>query len=123
MNMFILNDVNYTRHILMPTYKVQREAVTKEWEDATYTKHKDLLRWRLKGSFTIYFDDKTEFDEFMDNLNNLRGVDNYIPASLYDNDTRTLKESYYDITISLVNDLPYYGQKKHSGYEISIEEK
>lgn len=123
MQMFVLNDVDYTQHILVPSYNVQRKPVTKEWEDATYTKHKDLLRWRLEGSFTIYFDDVGELGSFLDNLTNMRGVDNYIEADLYDNDTRTLKHSFYSIDVSLVNDKPYYGRKKHDGYSVSIEEK
>lgn len=125
MELFILNDVDYTKNILMPSYKVQRQPVTKEWEDATYKKHKDLLRWRLEGSFTLYFDDVSEFQSFMTNLNNLRliSLDNYIPATLYDNDKMEQVTSYFDIKITLSNNLPYYGTKKHDGYEVEIEEK
>ena len=91
--------------------------------DIDYTNHTDLLRWRMKGSFTIYFDDIPEFNEFLDTLNNLRGIDNYTEATLYDLRTRTKKTSRYMFTISLVNNLPYFGKKKHEGYEIQIEEQ
>lgn len=123
MELFILDGVDYTKNIIVPSYEVQRKPVTKEWEDATYTKHKDLLRWRLEGSLTIYFDVYDEFREFMDRLNSMRGPDNYIEATFYDNDTATTKTSNYSIEISLVNDLPYYQNKKHSGYKLQIEEK
>lgn len=123
MELLILNDVDYTKHIVMNSYKVQREPVTKTWEDATYTMHADLLRWRLAGSFTIYFDDRTEFTDFLNTLNNLRGVDNYVPATVYDNGTQTQKTSRFNFKLSLVNDLPYYGVKKHEGYVVQIEEQ
>ena len=123
MELFILNGVDYTKHITVPSYKVQRDPVTKTWEDATYTNHTDLLRWRLKGSFTIYFEEVNGLKDFLRELNNLRGPDNYVPAKLYDNDTMTLKESRYNFKISLVNDFPYYGNKSHNGYDIQVEEQ
>lgn len=125
MKLFVLNDVDYTQHILMPTYKVQEEDVYKTWEDATYTTHKRLLRQRMKGTFTIYFDDNDELDTFLDTLRNLElaDSDNYAEAELYDNRGRTLKKSKYSFKIALVNNRPYFGNKKHDGYEVTIEEK
>lgn len=123
MELFILNDVDYTQHIMVPTYKVQREEVTKEWEDALYQNHVDLLRYRLEGSFTIYFDNISEFFEFLDTLENMRGTDNYIEATLYDNKTHTLKTSKFQFTLTLQNDLPYYQVERHNGYNIQVKEK
>lgn len=123
MELFVLNDVDYTQHIMVPSYKVQREEVAKEWEDALYETHVDLLRYRLEGSFTIYFDDISEFFEFLDTLENLRGTDNYIEATLYDNKTHTLKTSKFQFTLTLQNDLPYYQVERHNGYNIQVKEK
>lgn len=123
MELFILNGIDYTKNILMSTYKVQSVPVTKTWEDVLYCKHNDLLRWRIEGTFTIYFDDKDEFDSFMTNLINARGEDNYTEATLYDNYNRNQAESRFMFQISLENDLPYYGNKKHGGYEIKVEEQ
>lgn len=123
MEQFILNDIDYTTHIVVPSYSVQSEPVVKQWEDATYTNHNDLLRWRMTGSFKIYFDTNEELDDFLDTLNNLRGVDNYIPATLYDLRTHSQKTSRYNIKISLSNDRPYFGNKKHDGYNVTIEEQ
>lgn len=122
MELFILNGVDYTNHITVPSYNVQREPVTKTWEDATYHMHTDLIRWRLKGSFTIYFDSVSELDEFIDTLNGLRGPDNYIEATLYDNDERKQIQSKFIFKIGLPNNKPYYGRKKHDGYNIQVEE-
>lgn len=123
MELFILNEQDYTSHITVPSYKVQSEPITKEWEDATYTKHKDLCRWQIKGNFTIYFDEYSELLTFLNTLINLRGTDNYIEATVFDNRTQTQKTSRFDISVSLSNDVPYYGRKKHSGYNVSIEEQ
>lgn len=123
MKLFVIDGLDYTAHIIVPTYKVQREPVTKTWEDATFTNHIDFLRWRLKGSFKIYFETVDQFNYFMDKLETMRDTDFYTPASFYDNDTRTLKESKYYIKITIPNDKPYYGMKKHDAYDIQIEEK
>lgn len=123
MELFILDGIDYTNHITVPSYNVQSEPIYDEWEDATYTKHKDLKRWQVKGSFTIYFDDTNEFNAFLASLINLRGTDNYIPAVFYDNRTMSQKDSKFEISISLANDRPYYGVKKHSGYNVTIEEQ
>lgn len=123
MRLFVLNDVDYTSNITVPSYKVQSEAVEKTWEDATYTNHTDFLRWRIKGSFTIYFDDADQFHSFLDALENMRGTDNYIPATFYDNYKHNEVTSYFKITVKLINNLPYYQTKKHEGYEVTVEEK
>ena len=122
MELFILGGTDYTSHILVPSYNVQRDPVTKTWEDATYHNHTDLLRWRLKGSFNIYFDDLEELNTFLDTLNYLRGPDNYIEATLYDNDERKLVQSKYNFKIALPNNKPYFGRKQHDGYTIQVEE-
>lgn len=123
MELFVLNETDYTSNIIVPSYKVQSEAVEKSWEDATYSNHTDFLRWRIKGTFTIYFDKVEEFYGFLDSLENMRGVDNYIPAKVYDNYKHTTKQSYFKITVKLANNLPYFERKKHEGYEVTLEEK
>ena len=123
MELFVLNGVDYTSNITVPSYKVQSEAVEKTWEDATYSNHTDFLRWRVKGTFTIYFDKVNEFHSFLDSLQNMRGTDNYIPATVYDNFKHTQITSYFKITIKLANNLPYFERKKHEGYEVTLEEK
>lgn len=123
MELFILNDVDYTNHILVPSYKVQKEPVTKTWEDATYKIHADVVRWRMQGSFTIYFDSNEELNDFLTNLRNCRGLDNYTDATLFDNESREQVVSRYKFKISLVNNVPYFGVKKHDGYEVQVEEQ
>lgn len=124
MELFILNGIDYTNHITVPSYNVQKEAVEKTWEDATYTMHTDILRWRLKGSFTIYFDSNSELDDFLTNLRNCTSeTDNYVDASLYDNLSSTLITSKFKFKISFANNRPYLGTKKHDGYNVTVEER
>lgn len=123
MQLFVLNGVDYTQHIVVPSYKVQREPVTKTWEDATYSNHVDFIRWRIKGTFRIYFETVEEFDHFLNELTNMRDTDYYTRAKFYDNDTRQLVDSRYIIKFTFANDKPYYGIKKHDGYDIQIEEQ
>lgn len=124
MELFILGGVDYTSHIVVPSYKVQKEPVTETWEDALYTQHIQVKRRRLQGSFKIYFDTIDDLNIFLNKLENERDEsDNYTPATLYDNWSRQKVTSKFYFKLSLVNDKPYYGVKKHDGYEIQVEEK
>lgn len=123
MELFILNGVDYTNKITVPSYKVQSEPVTKTWEDATYTNHIDVLRYRIKGSFTMYFDDNEELTSFLTELANSTAIDNYVSATLYDNRLNMQKESRYTFKIELINNRPYFGRKQHDGYNVTIEEQ
>ena len=123
MEMFIINGTDYTNHIMVPSYKVQSEPVTETWEDVRYRTHADLKRWKVRGSFKIFFDDISELQSFLAALENARGVDNFTDATLYDNYKMQKHTSKYFFKISLVQDYVYYGNKKHDGYEIQVEEQ
>lgn len=121
--LFKIGDNDYTNHITVPSYKVNREKEEEEWVDVTKTKHKEIVRTTVRGDFDIYFDDINELYAFLDDIENNTTTGNYVHAFVYEQKRRELVESDYYIDFKLQNDKPYYGVKSHSGFTVSIEER
>ena len=68
--LFKIGDNDYTNHITVPSYKVNREKEEEEWVDVTKTKHKEIVRTTVRGDFDIYFDDINELYAFLDDIEN-----------------------------------------------------
>ena len=105
---------NVTPFIQAPTYKI----------DSNWLSHVEVVRYKAKGTCTVWFDDPNDFEAFTDFIENHKAADGFIKATLYLNKKHTQK-SNIDITITWEpqNDLPFYGIKQHDGYELTIEER
>lgn len=116
--------LNYTNHILVPTYKVNRFPVYYEWTDANHTLHKEIIRWKVQGSFTMKFDDPDEFDTFL-LITSTSGIntDGTVHASLYANNAVKEFEGDYFISYDPSNIKPLMGVSSYDGFEVTIEEK
>lgn len=123
MELFRIGDNDYTQHITVPSYKVNKKKVTKEWTDVTKTKHKDVERTRVEGTFSMLFDDVVELDNFLDDIENNTTSGDYIHASFYSNNTHEVVESDFFIEFELQNDKPYFRLKHHEPFEVQIEER
>lgn len=116
--------LNVTPFIMAPTYKVNDVPVEENWEDSNRYTHTEIIRYRAKGSCTVWFDDVSDFETFTDFIETNKGSDDYIKATLYLN-KKHARKSDVDIRITWEpqNDLPFYGRKQHDGYELTIEER
>lgn len=123
MELFKIGENDYTQHITVPSYKVNKKKVTKEWVDVQKTKHVDVERTRVEGTFSLLFDDIDELNNFLDDVENNTTNGNFIHAFAYANNTRELVESDYFIEFELQNDKPFFRIKAHDPFEIKIEER
>ena len=123
MELFLLNDHDYTSNITVPSYKVNKAKETVEWTDITKTKHKEVIRTRMQGSFSMLFETVQDLDNFIDDIENNITTGNYIHASFYDNKSRQLVEADYFIEFELQNDRPFYGVKAIDPISVNIEER
>ena len=121
--LFMLNGVDYTSHIKVPSYSVNKEDEYEEWKDANYRNRKEFLRSRVSGSFTMHFTDPNEYLEFLASLNELKEADGTTLASLYSNKTDEVVTSKYFFTYTPANEMPYMGIKSTSGLSITVEEQ
>lgn len=125
MKLFVINGVDYTNRITMPTYKVSDMPVYTEWEDSNWTTHRNIHTWKAEGSFTLKFQTKEEFMSFMDQINELRLKDGTVKCSVYLNNKNTTKENVYlFIDYDVQNTLPYMGgYKDYDGFDVTIKER
>lgn len=121
--LFKIGNNDYTTFITVPSYNVNKNKETVEWTDVTKTKHKEVVRSKLEGSFSMYFENLEDLDNFLDDVENNTTTGNYIHAFVYDNKSRTLVESDYFIDFELQNDRPYFRIKKQDPFTVNIEER
>lgn len=137
-SLFKMGNVDYTRFITVPSYKVTSKPVTKEYEDINMVSHKQYVRNKVEGSFTLkFFDDKSydenynsytaaeNFQAFFDAYNSLRSSNGLIEIEVYVNNLNTTKtiKAYLDMEPS--NTLPYMNAsgKDYDGFDVTITER
>ena len=114
--------VNYTNKILVPTYKVNNKSEFTEWTDADLVLHRDHLRYRAEGSFTLIFIDQQEYVDFLDHYRDAL-ADGYIQAKIYLNNTHRNKTTEVFLDFELANEMPFMGVKDVEGIEVTLKER
>lgn len=133
-SLFVMGDVDYTRFITVPNYKVTSSPVTKEYTDINEVTHKEYIGDKISGSFTLKFFDDASYDEnyegktasenfqdFFNAYNQLRDANGLIEIQVYVNNlnaTQTI-QAFMDMTPK--NTLPYMeGGKEYDGFDVTI---
>lgn len=118
------NTLDITQFIQVPTYKVDESPLGDSWQDSNWYSHNDIVRYKAKGSFTVWFDNINDFEAFTNFIENNRTQDGFVTCGIYINKKHIFR-SNVELTIQWEpqNDLPLYGMKQHDGYEITIEER
>lgn len=57
--------VDFTSHIVAPTYDVNYEDINEDWEDANYVTHRIVPRTKVKGSLELQFASKYDYNNFI----------------------------------------------------------
>lgn len=125
MQLFVVDGKDFTNHITVPSYKVNKDDIYVEWEDAAYGKHKEVVRTKVKGNFKLLYDDIEELDDFFDTIEALKSEsdDGSIEATLYLNKLHTVETVNVFIEYSPANEKPFFQKQKVSGFEVSVEER
>lgn len=123
MELFKIGDKDLTKHIMVPTYKINSQPDYYEWTDANYTKHRDIRRRVISGSFTVKFVEQTDYYDFITLINENTEADGSTPVSLYVNNLNKVSNTKVFITIDPENTLPLYGKRSYDGFEVTIEER
>lgn len=121
-SLFCIGENDYTKYITVPSYKVNRSPVSIEWEDCNYVKHKVIKRWKVAGTFSLYFDDIESYKSFINDVNeNTSGTDD-INLTVYLNDCFEIYHGKFFLQMDLQNDMPFLGCHSHDTLSITIEE-
>ena len=124
MELLIIGGKDFTKHIKVPSYKVNKEPVYEEWEDANYLKHREVTRHRIKGDFTMLFDEIDDLNEFYTTVNTLREqyTSEIIPVTVYVNNYNIQAVINTALEFTPANEKPYFGRQNISGFTVKVEE-
>lgn len=79
---FKIGDKNYSDKVLMDTYDMNQIDIFTSWEDANGITHRDVYRKKIKGQFDMKISKLSEYQEFLNDVQNYRNVDNFVSCVL-----------------------------------------
>ena len=137
MSLFKMGNKDYTRFITVPSYKVTSKPVTKEYSDINQITHKEFIRNKISGSFTLkFFDDSSysevethksaaeNFQEFFEYYQQLKSNSGLITITVYVNNLNSTKEIQAYIDMEPSNTMPYMNSgKSYEGFDVTITER
>ena len=123
MELFMIGDDDFTNFITVPSYKVNYGPVYNTWTDANYKQHRDILRYKVQGSFKLLFDTEEDLNRFLDDIYNFEDITTgTVPIKVYVNNLSNQQEIDAFISFAMANEKPYFGVKQHDGFEVKVEE-
>lgn len=115
--------LDLTEWIEVPTWECNSEAVYNDWTDANYMNHRDVVRRRITGSFSVKPPSAAAqvymIEKIRDNINENTDI---IKLRVYINNRHETKAISAFLDFSFKDDLPYAGTGKAEGIDISFEE-
>lgn len=123
MELFKIGEVDLTHYITVPSYKINRQPSYNEWVDANHTKHRDIYRRTIKGTFTVKFVKHEDYFNFITLIETYTEADGATPVSIYINNLNKVVDTKVFITIDPENTLPLYGVRSYEGFQVTIEER
>lgn len=100
MDLFILNNTNYSNNIINESFDVQKNNIYNEWVDGNYTTHKALLRTKITGSFNMRFRKLEEYQAFARMLEETRTTQGYNLCFIHANNTDSFQQANLFINIA-----------------------
>lgn len=123
MELFMIGEDDFTNFITVPSYKVNYGPVYNTWTDANYKQHRDILRYKVQGSFKLLFDTEEDLNRFLDDVYNFEDITTgTVPIKVYVNNLSNQQEIDAFISFAMANEKPYFGVKQHDGFEVKVEE-
>ena len=123
MHLFNIAGVDLTKHIVAPSYIMNEKDVYNEWEDANYVKHRNVIRTRIEGKFTMKFMEKEVYYNFLDLMKNNRTSSGDILASLYVNNMHKVVSTNVFIEYAPANTIPLFRNGTYNGFEVKVTER
>jgi len=71
---------DYSNKVIVDTYDVNRIDIYTEWEDANGTKHRDVYRQRIQGSFDMQISKISEYQAFVDDIRMHKTNGGFVPC-------------------------------------------
>lgn len=97
---FEINNIDFSSHVLAGTYNVIEVPVYTEWTDANLRDHREVTRKRVQGSFDMFFETVTAYEDFVTAYNAAKTDSGLTPAVIMNNTTNelVLKNCYFSFS-------------------------
>lgn len=86
---------DYTNKIVEGSYKVYKNDVTYDWTDGNNKEHRDLLRTRTEGSFSMSFKTWSEFTTFLNDMGAVKSGTEYTLTVFAINTNTAVTSSFF----------------------------
>lgn len=120
--LLIINGTDLTSNIVVPTYKVESKSIYEEWTDANRVEHHDVIRSRVMGTFTLHFETESDYENFLNLINNNKTSGDYLIATVYDNRINTTVNGNFFWEMDLANNIPLFQRGSYDGIDVTIKE-
>lgn len=68
MVMFMINNIDYSSHVVGDKYVMNDEPLYKTYKDMNGTKHIDVYAHKVSGSFDMLFENLKQYEKFLSDL-------------------------------------------------------
>lgn len=68
MNVFVVDNVDYSKNVVAGTYEVNQIDKYVEWVDGFGGTHRDQRTPKVEGSFDMFFKTQSEYENFLSSL-------------------------------------------------------
>lgn len=86
---FKIGNTDFSEHIDRQNYAVDNEEVTVPWTDINGTEHRDFVRTRLTGRFTLGYSDAAAFAAAVAAISAAKAANGYASCQVYANNDGT----------------------------------
>lgn len=86
-----IENTDISQNIIAGSYDVNEYEVSKVWTDGNGRKHKDFIRKKIQGSFTLKYNTQEEYKKFLLRCRNSK-EDGLLPLTVHVNNTGEEKE-------------------------------
>lgn len=120
--LFGIQQTDYTKYIVNPTYQVNQQDEYESWKDADGLKHRVVYRSRISGTFDMKFLDRAQYQSFLTALGTVK-QDGYYTVSLYVNNTLQLEQVDAFIQIEPAMQAQYSNVPEMNKFKVKVEER
>lgn len=79
-----INNIDFSGNVVADEYDVSSKDIYIEWEDGFFVTHRHIVRTQVTGTFQMYFNTMTDYDNFLSALQTVR-TQGYYPIVIKDN--------------------------------------
>jgi len=124
MAVFTIGSTDFSGHTIAGTYSVSKRPVYASWTDGNGSKHQRLKRYKMQGSFSMFFRTMEEYQAFITAIEDSKteNANSYVTATLKDNISNEDCTGYYYLDFSPVRNRDAGWADYIEAFTVNVEE-